>query len=177
MQHIRIKSEISMSKKIQIFMLFISFIMINGFSDTIYSYPHDVRAPEPITGADTIQNNRSDDFLFSGFGFYASLYLLSGLIIGTISAHIAISKGYPGYFWFIMGFTCSIFSIIGISINSSCQLKKQWVKGLTKPPVTYSEVRCRICETPNHPSATSCSGCKHPLQSVIESEVKTIFGD
>jgi hypothetical protein len=138
--------------------------------------------------------------------FYIGLYIVIGLILAPLASHLAILRGYKGYFWYVIAFISNIFAVIGTLFNPpkpsillsdrgiSCggrnengpglkklgimvfppwkQVVNEWK--LTRPPLTYVEVKCRLCETPHHPGASSCSSCKNTLEPLLRPESERV---
>lgn len=106
--------------------------------------------------------------------FFASLYVLAGLIFGALSAHRAFHTGYRPLAWFGLGF---LFNVAAFLVLMLCPRREVAApagvpSGLRKIAATFSPESCPDCGATNHPSASECGGCGSTLKPRIKSEVE-----
>ena len=110
--------------------------------------------------------------LKSGWFILGCLFVFS-LIMGGLSCHLAIKKGYPPVSWFFIGFFLNIFGYLWVVLKKK-RTVQEFPAGWTKVPQTSSPVHCPSCGTPNHPGAERCIKCKNRLSPEIETEVRRL---
>ena len=110
--------------------------------------------------------------LKSGWFILGCLIVLS-LIMGGLSCHLAIKRGYPPISWFFIGFFLNIFGLLWVVLKRERTIQKL-PAGWAKIPQTASPVNCPSCGAPNHPGAERCIKCNSRFWPEIETEVKRL---
>jgi len=104
----------------------------------------------------------------------SGLYVLLGLVVGAACAYLALNKGLGPVPWFFAGL---IVNVVAMAVLLTTQSHTDPYApagippGLAKVPTTHTPVACCVCGAPNHPSATSCTGCGATLIATTESEL------
>lgn len=109
------------------------------------------------------------------FGF--GIYVLVGLICGTVAAYLAIGRGQSAAKWFFLGLLINVFALILLLLSPRLAVQgPQGVpSGLRKVPVTRAPQRCSHCGAENHPAARRCLACKEDLESSVATEVSAVI--
>lgn len=106
--------------------------------------------------------------------FFFGIYVLCGLVFSGLSGYRAISKGLPVWQSFLLGLFFTAFGYVYVLSRNSSVPPGPVPSGLVKIPTTYSPIPCEKCQSPNHPSAETCSACGAALNPAIESEVRKV---
>jgi len=78
------------------------------------------------------------------------LFVLSGLVLGGACAHMAVTKGYPPWTWFLLGFCFSAPAAVALAFRPPA----------ARPaPSSLTPVPCPACGRTNHPRASACLRC------------------
>jgi len=109
------------------------------------------------------------------WGWFAlGIYVLLGLVFGAICAYRAVNHALKPWPWFLAGFFFNFFGFLALvtrPAGESSLAPSGSPRGLVKVPTTSSPRICPHCGTPNHPAATSCSGCGREIEPLVSSEV------
>jgi len=112
------------------------------------------------------------------WGWFAfGVYVLLGLMFGAFCAYRAVNHALKPWPWFLAGFFLNLFGFLALvtrPAGKSSMAPAGLPRGLVKVPTTSSPRVCPRCGTPNHPAATSCSGCGREIEPVVISEVSRV---
>lgn len=109
--------------------------------------------------------------------FAFGIYVLLGLVFGAICAYRAVNHALKPWPWFLAGFFFNLFGFLALltrPAGESSMAPAGLPRGLVKVPTTSSPRICPHCGTPNHPAATSCSGCGNKIEPLVTSEVSRV---
>jgi len=107
----------------------------------------------------------------SRFFFFLGVYLLSGLLMGGLSAFIAIRRGRGSGSAFILGMALNAAGLDVVLLRPKPPTDSS-PDGLTKAPATLSSVSCPGCNANVHPTARRCVLCGAELKPSLSSEVE-----
>lgn len=100
-------------------------------------------------------------------------YVLLGLTFAGLSGYGAVNRGLRPVPWFFLGLAFNVFAYLALLTRPKREAAavEELSRGLSKVHVTYAPEPCPHCGTPNHPSASACSGCGAKLEPRLTSEV------
>lgn len=125
---------------------------------------------------------RPNDILFShvanlgvsGVWLWPGLYVLAGLVSGSLCAHKAVQKGRPPLRWFLAGFVFSVAAYVAVCLAAPTAKSAAVPAGFRKVPLTRDPVPCAACGRQNHPAAERCADCGAALVPLVQSEVSAV---
>lgn len=107
----------------------------------------------------------------------AGLYVLAGLVFAAVCGYVAVHRALSPIPWFFAGLAGNVAGLVLVFLapkGDASRLPAGIPAGLAKVPMTRSPAACRACGTPNHPSATVCSGCRGELTPTVDSETRLV---
>lgn len=104
------------------------------------------------------------------------VYVLVGLVFGSLSAHLAVRKGDSPGGWFLLGFVflAGPYLYLCLYRKPSGAGASGAPLGLAKIPRTLQPASCPACGASNHPSASLCLACGGTLEPSMRSELETL---
>ncbi len=125
---------------------------------------------QPRVALFSVDQGRSS---LSGVWFFAGLYVLTGLVFASATAHLAVRKAMPPIPWFFAGLflnAAGYLILLPRAPGDAHAFPAGIPAGLRKVPLTRDAIECPRCGTPLHPAAHNCSGCGDELAPAVESE-------
>ncbi|MCP5113322.1 MAG: hypothetical protein GY953_21020 [bacterium] len=121
-----------------------------------------LRPNSMIFGAQT-QSYLDDAWIWLG------ILILTGILFGGLSAHLAVRKGRPPLKSFLLGFFFSVPAYAFLLLKPASE-DKAAPAGMRKVPLTHDPAACPGCGNGNHPAAVRCSSCGAELTAHTASE-------
>lgn len=105
------------------------------------------------------------------------LYVLAGLLVGALTAYLAVGRARRPLAWFfggLAGNVVALAALLALPRGDASALPAGVPPGLAKVPTTRSPVTCPACGGSNHPAAARCSTCGAALTPTAEAETARI---
>lgn len=90
------------------------------------------------------------------------VFMAQAVMFGSLTARVAVGKGYRGRPWFARGFFLS-FVGLGMAWMQPTVAQRFSPPALGKTPSTYDPCPCPRCGASLHPCAGRCNRCGHSL--------------
>ncbi len=110
----------------------------------------------------------------SGTWLWIGVYVLAGLVFGSLASLAALAQGRGPLAAFLLGFLFTVPGYLYVLSRGRLPGAAAFPAGRFKQPGTQDPVKCPACGSTNHPAARRCSACGNTLEPAARSESEAV---